>query len=271
MRNLIDLQQCVRPTHRRGGIPSVALLAGILTLITGMSDVGADPGADIIRVGAFAQATPGGRLPTGWQLVKISDVVPSQFSLVNSDGSTVVRIDAGDSAASISRTLQVDPAMYPYLRWRWRISNLVAKANIHRKQGDDFPARLYVLFDYPTDRLSLADRVKLVIARAVYGDRVPAAALCYVWDGSSKTGTTVWSAYTDRVRLIVVRGQGEPVGHWVDEERNLVDDFQAAFGERPPEISGVAIAADTDQTAETVTSWFGDIWLSAQPGGAGDR
>jgi hypothetical protein len=203
--------------------------------------------------------------------VKIRGVVPSQFSLVDSHGSTVVRIDAKDSAASISRVLHIDPAMYPYLRWRWRIRNLIAKANIHRKQGDDFPARLYVLFDYPTKRLSLADRVKLAIARAVYGGQVPAAALCYVWDGSSKTGTTVWSAYTDRVRLIVVRGQGEPVGHWVDEERNLVDDFQAAFGESPPEISGVAIAADTDQTAETVTSWFGDIWVSAQPGEAGDR
>jgi len=86
-----------------------------------------------------------------------------------------------------------------------------------------------------------------------------------VWDKKAPTGTTVWNAYTDRVRMIVLRGGKTGIDQWIDEERNLQKDFRAAFGEDPPEISGVAIAADTDQTGEATTSWFGDILFTDRP------
>ena len=107
--------------------------------------------------------------------------------------------------------------------------------------------------------LPASERAKIALARSVAGDVVPAAALCYVWDGTLPAGTTLWNAYTDRVRMIVVESGAARRGEWVNEERDVAADFRAAFGEEPPPISGVAIAADTDQTGETVRAWFGDI------------
>ena len=40
---------------------------------------------------------------------------------------------------------------------------------------------------------------------------------------------------------------------------DLAADFRTAFGDVKPRVTGIAIAADTDQTGETVTAWFGDI------------
>jgi hypothetical protein len=91
---------------------------------------------------------------------------------------------------------------------------------------------------------------------------VPAAALCYVWDGKLPAGTGLWSAYTDRVRLVVVESGPGRLGQWVAEKRNVAADFRAAFGEAPPRISGIAIAADTDQTGAKVRAWIGDIRFS---------
>lgn len=57
----------------------------------------------------------------------------------------------------------------------------------------------------------------------------------------------------DHQRLLV------DVGDWADERRNLAVDFRNAFGDVAPFVTGIAVAADTDQTGESVTAWFGDI------------
>jgi hypothetical protein len=212
--------------------------------------------------GYFSRMSIGDDFSDGWQLLTLRDTKPTQFSLVEDAGVSVVRAHANASGGSLLRAIRWDTAAQPRLQWRWRVDRVVAQGDIRSKGGDDFTARLYVMFDYPDDRLSFADRAKLTIARWIYGEEVPAAALCYVWDNHAAVGTRVWNAYTDRVRMIVLRNATSGVGDWVEEQRDLVADYREAFGEAPPPVSGIAIAADTDQTGETVTAWFGDIRIS---------
>ena len=94
--------------------------------------------------------------------------------------------------------------------------------------GDDFPARVYVMFDYPLEKLSFADRIKLRLARALHDPNLPAATLCYVWDGKATAGTIAPSAYTNRVRLIVVESGASRVKQWLSVERDVAADFKAA-------------------------------------------
>ena len=46
---------------------------------------------------------------------------------------------------------------------------------------------------------------------------------------------------------------------WVDEERNIYEDYKKAFGEEPPMINGVATMSNTDNTKEPATAYYGDI------------
>jgi hypothetical protein len=194
-------------------------------------------------------------------------VTATRFTLVADAGVTVLQMDADNAAASLFRPLRIDPAVQPQLTWRWRVAGHIRGADLRTKAGDDVPARVYVMFDYPLERLSLVERAKILLARSVAGDLVPAAALCYVWDGTLAPGTSLWNAYTERVRVIVLRGRDDPVGGWRSETRDVAADFRAAFGEAPPAISGVAVGADTDQTGETTRAWLGD--LSFGPGSRG--
>ncbi len=212
--------------------------------------------------GHFSSMPIGAEFADGWQVQALRDVKPTEFRLVEDAGVPVVHAQADAAGGSLLRSIRWDTAGHPQLQWRWRVNRVVAQGDIRSKDGDDFAARLYVMFDYPTESLSFADRAKLAIARWIYGDQVPAAALCYVWDNRAAVGTRVWNAYTDRVRMIVLRNATSGVGDWVDEQRDLVADYREAFGGAPPPVSGIAIAADTDQTGETVTAWFGDIRIS---------
>ena len=209
--------------------------------------------------GAFSRMSPGGNFEDGWTQTTLPDIAPTNFTLVDSAGKTVVQANADGSAASLTRELSWNVGAQPTLSWRWRIDRVVEQSDIFTKQGDDFAARLYVFFDYPSDRLSMVERTQLRLARWFYGDHVPAAALCYVWANKEQPGTTAWNAYTDRVRMIVLRNADDAVGEWVDEQRNLAADFHVAFGHEAPLVSGLSLAADTDQTGELVTAWFGDI------------
>ncbi len=212
-------------------------------------------------IGAFSAMTISGGFEDDWTLTTLPDVNPTQFELVYDGDVVVVKATAKNAASSLTRKVRRDLSVQPSLGWRWRIDRVVKQSDITTKHGDDFAARLYVFFDYPIERLSLVERVKLNLAQWWYGDQVPAAALCYVWANREQPGFTAWNAYTGRVRMIVLRNAESEVGNWVDEKRDLAADFRAAFGDVTPVVTGIAIAADTDQTDEAVIAWFGDIRL----------
>lgn len=213
-----------------------------------------------VAIAGFSSAIPGGPLPGSWKLVTLAKIKrQTRYLLVRDADTTVLRADAEASMASVMHPLNFDPRDYPVVEWRWKITHLLRKSNIATKAGDDFPARFYVLFDYDIARLPFATRTKIRVARALFGEEVPLAVLCYVWDGKAIQGATAWSAYTDRVRVIVAQSGDAQVNQWVTIRRNIVDDFRAAFGEDPPRVSGVAVATDTDNTGESATAFYGDI------------
>ena len=48
--------------------------------------------------------------------------------------------------------MTIDPREYPIVRWRWKVENVLNKSDVSRKDGDDYPARLYITFAYEPDR-----------------------------------------------------------------------------------------------------------------------
>lgn len=237
-----------------------------LLLLLALAAAGAAFAAgDRITAAAFSAMSPGSGLPAGWALRDSPNIkVHTRYSLVDDNGNTVLRADSAAGAAGIGRELKIDPAEYPWLRWRWKIGNLIEQADLRTKEGDDFPARIYVTYDYPLEKLPFFERSKLRLARALFDPQLPAATLCYVWDGKAAAETIAPSAYTDRVRLIVAQSGPARVGRWVAMERNIARDFRAAFGEDAPPVSGIVIATDSDNTGSRATAFYGDIFFYKQ-------
>ena len=242
---------------RRTGLSIAACCVAALAL--------AQSQPDSVTIAAFSTLQAGAALPPSWQPLRVPGAKnPTRYSLVSDGGNTVVRADATAAASAISRKIKINLADFPMLSWRWKISNVLATSDIRSRAGDDFPARLYVMFDYPLDKLSLAERTRLRMARALHDPDVPAAALCYVWDGKAAAGTMVASSYSDRVRMIVVESGASRVNQWLAFERDVAADFKAAFGETAPAVTAVAIATDTDNTGESAVAFYGDISFNKQ-------
>ena len=215
--------------------------------------------AEAPEVVPFSAAEPGASLPAPWKLTTLPGISRhTRYTLVRDGNAVVLRADAEASMAGVAHPLKLDARAYPVIEWRWKILNLPTKSDISTKQGDDYAARVYVLFDYDIRKLPFSVRTRIRMAR-LFGADIPLATLCYVWDGKTPAGTSVWSPYTDRVRMIVAESGAANLGKWVTIRRDVAADFRAAFGEEPPAISGVVLATDTDNTGESATAFYGDI------------
>lgn len=219
----------------------------------------AGAGASGPELPAFSGMQPGEAI-TGWQSLKPAPQAnDTRYSLTSDAGVTVLKAESNNAMSGLTHPVRVDLRQTPRLRWRWKINAPIGTADMARKSGDDYAVRIYVLFDYPADKLSFATRAKLKLAEALYGQQIPTAALNYVWDNRYPVGTIRPNAYTDRARMVVLESGSARAGEWVTETRDLAADFRAAFGEDAPDVVGVALATDTDNTGESTVAWYGDI------------
>lgn len=208
---------------------------------------------------AFSTMAAGGEIG-GWQTLKpAAKANDTRYTLVKDSGKTVLRAEADNAMSGLTHAMRVDVRRYPRLRWRWKVGAPLNGADMTTKQGDDYAARIYVMFDYPAEKLSFGTRAKLRFVESLYGQKIPTAALNYVWDNRRPVGTIQANTYTDRARMIVVQSGSAQAGRWVTETRDLVADFRAAFGEDPPDVVAIALATDTDNTGESALAWYGDI------------
>lgn len=232
-------------------------IAAFLFAVAG--GLGCASAADTPLLTPFSSAAVGAALPAPWKQTALPGVAShTEYALVRDGDAVVLRAEAQASMSGVAHPLRLDVRAYPLIEWRWKVISLLKKSDIATKAGDDYPARVYVLFDYDIRKLPFSLRAKIRLSRLAGAD-VPLAALCYVWDGKAAVGTSVWSAYTDRVRVIVAESGAANLGKWVTMRRDVVADFRTAFGEEPPAISGVVLATDTDNTGESTTAFYGDI------------
>jgi hypothetical protein len=145
------------------------------------------------------------------------------------------------------------------LCWRWYVDAPVKKADMTRKSGDDYAARVYVAFDVEDSALSGSTKFKLRMARSLFGQSIPDAAVVYVWDNKHTIGTALKSSYTDRSQLIVAETGAKRARAWVTERADLASDFARAFPGQPGHPVQLAVAADGDNTNSKGRAAFTDI------------
>ncbi len=213
-----------------------------------------------LDIGKFSLSQPGTTFPSGWKPLTFDKIpIHTQYTLVKDQDQVVVKAVSLQSSSGMTREVTIDPKKYPVVQWRWKVENILNGGDVTKKSGDDYPARLYITFEYDSSRVGLFDRAKYETAKILYGQYPPIRAITYIWESKSPIGTMVPNPYTDQVTMIVIESGDTRLNEWMTEERNVYEDYIQAFGEDPPKISGVAIMTDTDNTKEHAVAYFGDI------------
>jgi hypothetical protein len=239
---------------------ALALCGGVALIAPPSASAADDP-----HIALFSAAPPGDP-PTAWRFATLPRKQPTKFSIVELGGAHVLKVEADDSYGNLVHGLHVEIGPHATLSWRWRVDQLVADADLKTKSGDDSPAKLCVFFAFDVAKLSLGERTRLSLAHSVSGEEVPSESLCYVWDNKLPVDTGLANAFTKRIRMIVLQSGDAKLGQWVTQKREIVADYQRLFGDesdgKVPEVIGVAVSADADNTHQHALSYFGDVVLT---------
>ena len=198
-----------------------------------VSTVSADPGT--IQIGSFAESGL-----AGWSGKSFKG--ETEYRIVEDAGQKVLQAISQGTASGLVFETEYDPKEYPVLSWRWKVANTLVKGDSRTKAGDDYAARVYVVFPhwfFPKTKT-----------------------LNYIWANRLSKESVQANAYLSNAVMIAVESGVENVGEWVSVRRNIVEDYRRAFGEDPPKIGAIAIMTDTDNTGESAVAWYSDIVAS---------
>ncbi len=205
-------------------------------------------------------------LPEGWEELKFAKIKNhTKYEVVKDGGKTVLRAKASGSASGLVKKVKIDLKEFPLLSWKWKVGGVLKGGDASKKSGDDYPARIYITFEYAPEATPFWDRVKYKAAKLIYGD-VPSSAINYIWANKLKKSSFTPNAYTDKVIMFAVESGDTLKGRWATETRNVYEDYKLAFGKEPPLVSTIALMTDTDNTGEVVEAYYGEISFLREKG-----
>lgn len=233
---------------------SLVSIAIAFFLLTGMLC------ADELTVGEFSSLDPGQKLPPSWEPMTFSNIeTHTSYSLIRDSQRTVIKAHSQNAASGLIRHVRVDPREYPWLQWSWKIEQVLERGNVHTKEGDDYSARIYVAFAFEPEQASLWQRIRQKTAKAFTDRELPGTALNYIWANKADQETITPNPFVQESMMVVLQSGNARSKQWISEQRNILKDYQRAFGKEPPEIIGIGLMTDTDNTGEETTAYYGDI------------
>jgi len=218
---------------------ALALFASVLSLA---SEAPSDTSKLVNRVANFSEADL-----SGWEEKSFKGNSQYRFVEIKKDAQLikVLRASTQGQASGLFKEVKIDLTKTPYLNWSWRVDNLFSGNDERSKDGDDYPARVYV-----------------VVSGGVFFWNT--RAINYVWSSNQPQDSEWPNAYTGSAKMLAVQSGEKNIGQWVSERRNVREDLQRLFGEEITQIDAVAVMVDGDNTGQSATSFFGDIYFSAQ-------
>ena len=183
-----------------------------------------------------------GRLD-GWETKVFNGT--TQYRIVEMNGQKVLEGKSKATASGLIKQIEVDIEKYPYFNWSWMVTRLMIDNDELVKQGDDFPARIFIL----------------ISGDVLFGDP---RALNYVWSRNQPVGSSWPNPFTENATMLAVESGGTHLNQWITYKRNVREDMKRYLEVDASTTLAVALMVDTDNTGQEARSYFGDIFFSSK-------
>jgi hypothetical protein len=165
----------------------------------------------------------------------------TEYTIAKEDNVRCIQAKSRSAASALYYRINYETKEYPILTWRWKVDRVLTKGDALTKEGDDYAARVYVVFP------------------SIFFWKT--RAITYIWANKLPRGSVIANPYSENSVMIAVESGPERTGKWITERRNVYEDYQRVFRADPPKAGAIAIMTDTDNTGEETTAWYGPIRL----------
>lgn len=245
-----------------------AFSAGLLIATTGCALPPSSHQTSALNASSWAQANHLPKPAQGayWSHQAIGNRPASFYTPEHHAGRPALKAESEQGDSLMRLPLTIEANAMGVLRFSWFVNALNPLSDLADRHLDDAVARVIIQFDGDRAGFSPRDLLLSDMLQMATGEPLPYATLMYVWDHRYPVGTVIPHARSARIKTLVIEsGQGR-LGRWVDFERNVAADCEAAFGKIPQRVSGIALMTDSNNTRHASVAWYGPLsWNPAQP------
>ena len=176
----------------------------------------------------------------------------------------VVRAESNCAASGLVLPLDgIDLDQTPLLSWRWRVDRGLDIPDEKVKEGDDFAARVYVMFRLDRSRASTLLRLRHRLAKLLYGEEVPGSALNFVWASRLAPGTAWNNPFEPNAKMIALARGAK--ARWRNETVDVAAHHAELFGVPTPPLMALAIMSDSDNSCQKAEARFAAFKFLSAP------
>lgn len=178
----------------------------------------------------------------------------STYTVNQCDNMTCLLMESDNSASGLLLKKTFNIYKYSTLKWKWKVTNIYRNGDSNTRDGDDYPARIYILFNYDPNKASAGKRIKYEFAKLLYGQYPADSSISYIWDNKETSKSFIVNAYASEVRMIPVSSGPSQVNTWQEYSVDVLNDYKTAFGQDPPPTASLAVMCDSDNTHESASA-----------------
>jgi hypothetical protein len=169
----------------------------------------------------------------------------TKWTLGSNDKGNYIKAEAEAVGSGLGKEIVVDLTKTPFINITWKVENDLSGIVENSKKGHDYAARVFVI--KKTGSTMLSNR-----------------AINYVFSSNNKVGKNWPSPYTKKSIDYVLSTTIDNLDKWVTVKANVKEDFMNLLGIEVNETSAIAIMTDTDNSKLKATSYYQNIYFSAE-------
>lgn len=194
---------------------------------------------DRLVIADFSAGVDGQGVPKGWMVKEKSG--KADFAVLKEGDLHALALRSADTSFSVQKEVSIDVKRYPVLAWKWKVTRLPKGGDFRRSATDDQAAQLFLAFS-------------------------KTRAIVYIWDTGAPQGLMEDAPAPPfmTIKAVVMRSGTADLGTWINETRNVYDDYRKLFGEEPPAVRGVRLQINSQHTETSAESYFADVEFKTQ-------
>lgn len=179
-------------------------------------------------------------LPQGWVHRTFMTAAAAEYQIVDTQGDRALRCTTDNSGSILARDMQIALTSLPILTWEWRITQpIVSEIDEATKDGDDHPARFFVVFSNEEGALK---------------------AMEIIW--SNRKYAPGEYKIIDDFYHYVANGLDENTGVWHGQTVNLRQIYADIGGTGTPTLEVLGFFCDSDNTGAQSEAMFRNVILT---------
>ena len=167
------------------------------------------------------------------------------YTIGKNDNGNYLKAVAAKSASGLGKEIKVNLNLTPFINITWKVEKNLSGIQENTKKGHDFAGRVFVI--KKTGATPLSNR-----------------AVNYVFSSNNDIGSNWPSPYTKKSIDNVLSTTKKNFNEWVTVKANVKEDFKKFHDLDVDELDGIAIMTDTDNSKLTATTYYQNIFFSAE-------